>query len=83
MLCELKTQYDSRKSFYNKATVEICDDRTIKLFSYNTLVAYITPENKAVILGFHSNTTTRHIREFLKQNGFIANNKAQMIKDYC
>ena len=46
--------------------------KEIYLISYNTLVAIITPENKAIVYGLYSNTTTRHIKEFLKQNVFKA-----------
>ena len=84
----LKPIYDSRKSFYNKATVT--EDKNGKyLTSYNTVVARITDKNNgykippyAEIYGTYSQTTLRHIKEFLKQNGFKAENKAQIEKDY-
>lgn len=77
---ELKPVYDTRKSFYNKAIV-IVDANRKKLMSYRTLVAAIE-DGKAKIDGTYSRTTLRHIKEFLKQNGFKAENEAQILKDY-
>ena len=81
MKTELIPRHDSRKSFYKKARVKQEDNKLI-LISYNTEVCIIENE-KAHIKGFYSNTTLRHIKEFLKQNGFIADSKAQLEKDYC
>ena len=83
LLCKyyLDCRYDSRASFYNKAQVEHFDDGTQILTSYSTVVAVIKNDT-AFINGFYSQTTTRHIREFLKQNGFKADSKNQMAKDY-
>ncbi len=80
MKTELKAVYDSRKSFYGKAQVEQEGD-SIKLYSYNTLVCEIK-QGKAQIKGFYSQTTLRHIKEFLLQNGFKVVNKGQLEKDY-
>ena len=77
---ELEPRYDSRKSFYGKATV-IEEDGIIKLQSYSTIVAYIK-DGKATVCGQYSQTTIRHIKEFLKQNGFFADNMRQILKDY-
>ena len=85
---ELKPIYDSRKSFYGKAKV-ISDRDGKTLVSYSTTVARITEKNNgymiipyAVIYGTYSATTLRHIKEFLKQNGFKADTKEQILKDY-
>ena len=85
---ELKPIYDSRKSFYGKAKV-ISDRDGKTLVSYSTTVARITEKNNgymitpyAVIYGTYSATTLRHIKEFLKQNGFRAESKAQIEADY-
>lgn len=80
METELMTQYDSRASFYMKAKVRDENGR-LTLISYTTEVAYIENGN-AFVLGSWSATTTRHIREFLLQNGFKAESMAQMLKDY-
>ena len=91
----LKPIYDGRKSFYNKAIVTEnaviwADGQTLKadgekhLYSYNTEVCYIDAENKVHLLSSwsYSATTLRHIKEFLKQNGFTADSKKQIEKDY-
>lgn len=79
---ELTPRYDSRASFYGKARVEIREDGTKMLWSYNTHVASIKPDTKPMVFDLYSATTTRHIKEFLKQNGFNAENSKQIIKDY-
>lgn len=84
----LKAVYDNRASFNGKAEVEeysVCLQgakvEVKKLFSYKTLVAEII-DGKAFVLGQWSMTTSRHIKEFLKQNGFNAKNTKQILKDY-
>lgn len=75
-------QYDSRKSFYNKAIVESTNDK-ITLYSYNTRVAEINNGKVQLLNAWdYSSTTLRHTKEFLKQNGFIAESKSQIAKDY-
>lgn len=37
---------------------------------------------KAEVYGTYSQTTLRHIKEFLSQNGFVANNSKQIMADY-
>ena len=82
---ELSTQYDSRASFYGKARVEVQGD-TKTLVSYITEVATIKDlgngEYDVTVKGTYSNTTLRHIKEFLKQNGFKAENSKQIMADY-
>ena len=78
----LMPKYDARKSFYNKAVVEHTNNKAT-LYNYNTKVAEI--ENGKVKLfnaWDYSSTTLRHTKEFLKQNGFVADTKAQMQKEY-
>ena len=74
----LKPEYDSRASFYNKAETD--DD---KLYSYGTLVAEIV-DGKPVLYDDwdYSQTTLRHVKEFLRQHGFTAESKSQMARDY-
>lgn len=78
---DLSPRYDARASFYGKARVEESFG-TLKLFSYNTLVAEIDEDGKAKVYGYYSPTTLRHVKEFLKQNGFKAESKDQIMKDY-
>ena len=91
----LEPKHDARKSFYGKAEV-VEEDGDKVLYSYGTKVAKITKDNKVellsgslpetrgykVMLWCYSPTTLRHVKEFLKQNGFKAESKAQMEKDY-
>ena len=77
---KLKPSYNNQKSFYNKANVREEDGKKI-LKSYTTDVAYIK-DGKAYVSGTYSPTTLRHIKEFLLQNGFKAENSKQIMKDY-
>lgn len=81
MWYELSTQYDSRKSFYGKARVVVDSEGKI-LYSYGTKVARITNDNRPEVYGTYSATTLRHIKEFLRQAGFKADTKAQILADY-
>lgn len=75
-------QYDSRQSFYGKARVDYRGNEKT-LYSYNTPVARITGDKVELLPKWDwSQTTLRHVKEFLKQNGFEANSLAQMRKDY-
>ena len=90
----LVPEYDKRKSFYGKARTKIYFGinnilEKIELYSYNTLV--LTLENNEYNLNYNidsrllfSNTTLRHIKEFLKQFSYIhnfnINNKQDIIK---
>jgi len=78
----LNPRYDSRKSFYGKAQVDTGDKgNQNKLYSYDTLVAEIK-DGKPVVYGTYSQTTLRHIKDWLLQNGFKADSKAQIERDY-
>ena len=78
---ELFPRYDRRQSFYGKAYELEHKDGTIQLQSYSTIVAYIK-DGVAHVGGWYSQTTGRHIKEFLKQHGFRADNKDQILRDY-
>jgi hypothetical protein len=75
MKYELNCRYDTRQSFYGKAVVketEYIGLTLYELYSYGTLVAKIeeTEIKKTYIYeGQFSQTTTRHQKEFFKQNG--------------
>lgn len=76
--------FDSRKSFYNKAVVTTSDN-SINLYSYNTLVCKIHNDNTVTLTAnnaHYTNTTLRHIKEFLKQYNFKADTKKQLLTDY-
>ena len=82
IMMELCPYYDSAQSFYGKAKVfEIEND--VFLMSYDTIVAFFNRDTKiARVMDTYSATTLRHIKEFLKQNGFKAENKKQIENDY-
>lgn len=72
----LECRFDSRRSFYGKAKVEVTRttyEQTIDLYSYGTLVASVIDDfnnmtRKFIYRGKYSQTTTRHQKEFFKQN---------------
>lgn len=81
-LANLTPIYNNQKSFYNKAKKETTEDgmtRYKRLYSYETLVAdivydldisegYIRSVLKEInIYNQQSNTTKKHIREFIQQ----------------
>lgn len=67
----LEARFDSRKSFYYKAQVEVAGN-VKSLFSYGTKVCEV---RDGVAMFFEaarrSQTTKRHVREFLKQEGLF------------
>lgn len=78
----LEPRYDARKSFYGKAQVDTGDSNDKnRLYSYGTLVAEIK-DGKPVVYGTYSQTTLRHIKDWLKQNGFRADTSKQILADY-
>ena len=81
-MMELCPYYDSAQSFYGKAKVfEIEND--VFLMSYDTIVAFFNKNTRTVgVVDTYSATTLRHIKEFLKQNGFKAETKKQIENDY-
>jgi hypothetical protein len=76
----LKPKYDSAKSFYRKAMVET-DGNAKKLYSYDTLVASVK-NGVGEVYNLQSKTTTRHVREFLLQEGCDAGTQKQIYQDY-
>lgn len=81
----LEPQYDTRKSFYRKAKIYKDNNGNILLMSYETIVAKITDKiatkdniEKVEVYGYYSNTTARHINEFLQQHGYPKMSKKQM-----
>ena len=81
-LKELKAIYDGRESFYGKAQL-IESDEKVELQSYDTIVAtYHKNENKFVLHGKYSPTTTRHQKEFAKQLWFKSKNSKELFDKY-
>ena len=78
----LEPQYDARKSFYGKAHVED-ENGVLTLYSYNTPVCRIEGDKVTLLdLWDSSQTTLRHVKEFLQQNGFKVGSAAQIAKLY-
>lgn len=78
---ELSADNDARQSFYGKARVIQEDNGDLTLQSYSTKVAKIA-SGVAEVYSTYSATTLRHIKEFLVQEGFKADNKKQIEQDY-
>lgn len=74
----LQSIYDTRTDFYKKAKIYVIGEFKV-LVSYSTIVAGVY-KNEFYIKGWYSQTTTRHINEFLQQNGFNKISKKQMLE---
>ena len=68
---ELRTVYSNQESFYKKAFVKEDNEGIERLYSYYSLI--ITNYGKALKFeedsNLYSNTTMKHVREYLKQRG--------------
>ena len=68
---ELRVIHGTQESFYKKAFVKEDEEGTKYLYSYYSLV--VTNYGKALKfeenLNLYTNTTLRHVREYLKQIG--------------
>lgn len=64
---DLQVTFDSRSSFYGKAKVKTVG-RVKTLISYDTEVAEIKGGRLVFMDKRHSQTTSRHIKEFMLQN---------------
>ena len=84
---ELDCRYDARQSFYGKARVKETKNKNAedyKLYSYGTLVARFTiikPFKTYYYFGKYSQTTTRHQKEFFKQNGLSDTEIKELFKN--
>lgn len=68
---ELRVKFGTQQSFYKKAFVKEDDNSTQYLYSYYSLI--ITNYGNALKfeenLNLYTNTTLRHVREYLRQIG--------------
>ena len=91
---ELSPKYDRAKSFYGKAVV-VEEYNSVSLISYNSCICQISKvgcdDVRVKIYNVtdyygnsltFSNTSLRHLKEFLLQNGLRAESKSQICKDY-
>ena len=75
--------HDGRKSFYEKAHVEMYDKGNKELYSYNTLVAEIVNGELHLLSKWdYSATTLRHVKAFLLQEGFPFTDKNDIARRY-
>lgn len=66
---ELTARFDSRKSFYHKALVQV-ENGIHTLLSYETPVAKIENGKLTLLSAWdYSATTKRHVKEFVIQHG--------------
>lgn len=84
---ELEARFDTRQSFYGKArvaTYQETDRHGLQLYSYGTLVAEIIFHSNLVefiCYGKYSQTTTRHQKEFFKQNNLSDKEIRELFKN--
>ena len=78
MSYKLECVFDSRKSFYGKAIVEENDNKKT-LYSYGIEVAEIKDGEFNMLWGGYSQTTYRHVNEFIQQNGFPKMSKKEIL----
>lgn len=78
MITELKAIYSHTKSHYNKAQVEHLDNGHKVLYSYNTRVCELNADNQIIEIGYYSQTTARHINDFLQQNELAKMSKKEI-----
>ena len=81
---DLDCRYDTRQSFYGKAKVKETN-RSKELYSYNTLTARITWRTAGKVIykyyGCFSQTTTRHQKEFFRQEGLTEKELDELFKN--
>ena len=82
---ELRVIHGTQQSFYKKAFVKEDEEATQYLYSYDSLI--LTNYGKCLRfeedINLYSNTTMRHVREYLKQIGKLelaALPKAKLLK---
>ena len=82
---ELRVKYATQESFFKKAFVKEDEEGTEYLYSYYSLI--VTNYGKALKfeedINLYSNTTLRHVREYLRQLGkwdLAALTKAKLFK---
>ena len=66
---QLESIYSTQKSFYGKAIVKEIRNGSKVLYSYDTLVCGIDENNNIGFIEYHSQTTARHVNEFIMQHG--------------
>lgn len=65
----LESIHGAQKSFYGKAVVTELENGHKVLTSYSTNVCELDENNNIVEIGYYSQTTARHVNEFIMQHG--------------
>lgn len=78
MITNLQPIYINQKSFYNKAQVKHLENGHKVLYSYNTRVCELNADNQIIEIGYYSQTTARHINDFLQQNNLSKMTKKEI-----
>lgn len=79
---ELIPIYSKQKTFHGKAYIVEIGNET-NLYSYDILVARVIKyQNVAEVYDLSTDSTLRHVKEFLMQAGFYAHDKKQIVKDF-
>jgi len=82
----LEPVIDRRKSFYKKAKILIDSDGNKYLKSYDSIIAEVKNGKVKIntdIYLWDSQTSLRHLKDFLYQLGYTIGNKQELIKMYC
>lgn len=82
-ITELKPLHTKQKSFYGKAQLKETSDG-MELFSYNTLVSKYYNNGSLKVThdsNYLTNTTLRHINEFIQQMGYSKKTKKEIINN--
>lgn len=80
MITELQAIYTNQKSFYGKARIEHLENGNKVLISYSTRVCELDNNNNIIHIAYYSQTTSRHINDFLQQNGHKKMSKKEIEK---
>ena len=78
----LEPKFSNVASFYGKALVNTWEGHGISLYSYGQCVLVISVQNNTYYvrndISLYTQTTMRHVNEFLQQHGFASLTKAEM-----
>lgn len=88
LVTSLNPQFSSNKSYYGKALVITLDNGVKMLQSYETTVCIILPEKEGkvgvIMPWMHwSNTTGKHVWDFLMQNNIHINHTSLGFKSFA
>ncbi len=82
----LEPMIDRRRSFYKKAKILIDNKGNKFLQSYDSIIAEVVNGKVKIntdVYLWDSNTSLRHLKDFLYQSGYEIGSKQKLIKMYC